>query len=388
MVEPRAREKEHGRELGAQPSSSPPRFPLIRSCSRPRLVDPLGREIVYRELVFYVRPESRNGRRFPASSPRHLRSSSAVELKLTPSCCLTSLQSAGFTHLLALLPVLSHSSSSASTSSRPPSYSSPHLRSLVRFLLFPTPSTRGGSIAFTIVDEDADEEDEVERLMSGDDKGLDVEDDIVELMGAAMEDKRDLRWGVYRESSSVRAPFDPSSGSSMSCVLINLMLSSSSCSLALPLLSILLRPYLPPTSNPCPFSLASNLLVLLQTQAAPIPATQKLLEKQSLLMPGFAKSPFASSAVKGKPAFGEVKAVVEGGDWRDYFESDDEEDDDEDDQPAKKGAKKGGKGAKGKKAATKGEGRASGMSVHQGVWSLESHRAGFTSAWMGLLSLP
>lgn len=95
-------------------------------------------------------------------------------------------------------------------------------------------------------------------------------------------------------------------------------------------------------------------------------------------MPGFAKSPFASSSVKEKAAFG-GKEVAEGADWRDYFESDEEE---EEDEPA------GKKGAKGKKKEKKGEGRASGMTVHQGVWSLESHRAGFTSAWMGLLSLP
>lgn len=154
--------------------------------------------------------------------------------------------------------------------------------------------------------------------------------------------------------------------------------------------SILLRPYLPPTSLPSPLSLPSNLLLLLQTQTTPIPSTQKLLEKQALLLPAFAKSPFLSSATKEKPAFGETKAVVEGGDWRDYFESDEEEEEEPElaGGGGKKPLAKGGKAAKKAGKGAKGEGRASGMSVHQGVWSLESHRAGFTSAWMGLLSLP
>lgn len=148
--------------------------------------------------------------------------------------------------------------------------------------------------------------------------------------------------------------------------------------------SFLLRPYL---TNPTAAHshLADNVLALLTTQAA-FPATQKALEKQPVLLSGFASRPFITAAAKA------AKGEADADDWRAYFESDSEESDDG--APKARGPSAPGKGkrkeVKGKKGAAKRElgGRVKQMTVHEGIWSLESLRAGFTSAWMALLSLP
>jgi hypothetical protein len=140
--------------------------------------------------------------------------------------------------------------------------------------------------------------------------------------------------------------------------------------------SALIRPYLPPTSQLAPSSLSSNLLSLLNTQTA-FPTTQKALEKQAVLIPSFKTSPFSGTSSKSKSPIN----AEESADWRDYFESDEEEEADD----------VGGKNAVGSKKGKKAGGEArrqSSMTVHQGVWALESHRTVFTNAWMGLLSLP
>lgn len=113
-------------------------------------------------------------------------------------------QAAGLANLLGLLPALSPvptaSTSDASSSSNPqPQYPTNHLRALLQPFLFPSPSMRGGSEEFSLVDEDDDDdEDEI--------KGMQVEADMVEKLGQTMEKNRDIKWAVYREVSCVLLP--------------------------------------------------------------------------------------------------------------------------------------------------------------------------------------
>jgi hypothetical protein len=108
-------------------------------------------------------------------------------------------QTAALSHLINFLPILSTPSSKSITPQQP-AYSSPHLRSVLRFILFPTPSTRGGSLEFSIPLSDEAQEEELEE---GVERGLEVEDDVVEEFGNVMEEKRDFRWAVFREIRSV-----------------------------------------------------------------------------------------------------------------------------------------------------------------------------------------
>jgi hypothetical protein len=103
------------------------------------------------------------------------------------------LQLAAFNNLTALLPLLAQLPAS---SSRPPSYPVVHLRQIVKFILFPTPSARGGEGEYAIATERAPD-------AADDDDSLEGETDVFEAMGKLMEDKRDIRWGVYREARYV-----------------------------------------------------------------------------------------------------------------------------------------------------------------------------------------
>lgn len=150
------------------------------------------------------------------------------------------------------------------------------------------------------------------------------------------------------------------------------------------LCSFLLRPYMTDPESAHPY-LATNVFTLLATQTG-FPATQKALEKLPVMLPGFAAQPFITAAAKA------AKGEADPDDWRAYFDSDSEESDDG--APKARGPSAPGKGKrkeiKGKKGEKKRElgGRVKQMTVHEGIWSLESLRAGFTSAWMALLSLP
>lgn len=110
-------------------------------------------------------------------------------------------QAAGLANLVGLLPALSPVptavTSAASSSSNPqPVYPANHLRALLQPFLFPSPSMRGGSEEFSLVDEnDEDDEDVI--------KGMQVEADMVEKLGQTMEKNRDVKWAVYREVSCV-----------------------------------------------------------------------------------------------------------------------------------------------------------------------------------------
>lgn len=103
-------------------------------------------------------------------------------------------------------------------------------------------------------------------------------------------------------------------------------------------------------------------------------------------MPAFKSRPFVSHSTSKKERLDED-------DWRAFYESDSEESDDG--APKARGVSAPGKGKrkeikpKGLKGAKKElGGRVKQMTSHEGIWSLESLKAGFTSAWMGLLSLP
>jgi hypothetical protein len=97
---------------------------------------------------------------------------------------------------------------------------------------------------------------------------------------------------------------------------------------------------------------------------------------------GLSKSKKAKTSVvedgekkkKGKAPAGNVTP-----DWMAYYESSEDESDDED--LVNKKRKRGDK-----KAEVKTGGGKRGMHVQ--IWTVESHRKGFTSAWLGLLSLP
>lgn len=103
-------------------------------------------------------------------------------------------------------------------------------------------------------------------------------------------------------------------------------------------------------------------------------------------MPAFKPRPFVTHSTDKKERLGED-------DWRAFYESDSEESDDG--APKARGVSAPGKGKrkeikpKGLKGSKKElGGRVKQMTSHEGIWSLESLKAGFTSAWMGLLSLP
>lgn len=146
-----------------------------------------------------------------------------------------------------------------------------------------------------------------------------------------------------------------------------------------------MRPFIANPSS-APRTLAPNVLTLLSTQPSPIPSTQKALEKTPVYMPAFKSRPFISHSTSKKERLDED-------DWRAFYESDSEESDDG--APKARGVSAPGKGkrkeikSKGPKGAKKElGGRVKQMTSHEGIWSLESLKAGFTSAWMGLLSLP
>ncbi|CDZ97910.1 Predicted nucleolar protein involved in ribosome biogenesis [Phaffia rhodozyma] len=247
----------------------------------------------------------------------------------------TELRSAALTHLLSFLPLLAPINDLNLKST--PFYPASYIRQLVKFLLLPTPSTRGASTLYSISQEG----------VSDGMQGLSVENDVLEKVVSLMEEKKDVRWSILKE------------------------------------ISVVIRPFLPPTSRPATACLSLNLLNLLES-LPPFPTTQKALERLPVLMPGFASSPFTLSSGPKAP-----KSTDEEDDWRAYFDSDQEDDDAEVQIRSTKVINKDGKKVSAKKGVKKevAGGKTRDMTIHEGIWSLASAKSAFTAVWLGLFSL-
>ncbi len=129
------------------------------------------------------------------------------------------------------------------------------------------------------------------------------------------------------------------------------------------------------TSTSVPPSLATTTLsLLLPLQNLP----QKTEDINEFFIPTLSTPPSGFQPTKKlKTAEGEKKDKKKPGvadDWMAYYESS------EDSSDEGTAGSAGGKGKKRKRVNRRG--------IHWSVWSVESHRKVFTSAWLGLLSLP
>jgi len=248
-----------------------------------------------------------------------------------------------------LVNLLQPLSASISTTSGSSVIAIPHLRRLLDALLFPTPSLRGaksvkpsGGPSWKSVADN--------QYKPGGEDAVDgeVPKDVLDVVVKHLTDYDDLRWAFFREVSSIIESYTP-------------------------------------TSHPIPSTLAATTLALL------LPLNnlpQKADDINEFFIPELATRPAGLSKSKkpksseedgrekkkGKPPAGNVTP-----DWMAYYESSEDESDDE--ELISKKRKRGEK-----KADVKPGGGKRGM--HAQIWSVESHRKGFTSAWLGLLSLP